>query len=161
VDPLCQNPATRIYMTRAAQPWHVDSCDIVGEGPTIRLQTPVDIILRAEVLLHTSAHSHCHSLQTCHVSHSTHSRRLLNTAQRMPYAILHPTCPAALDTAILAFSRSAVSASCKLNCLLETTKQQFCCAISRTPPAPLRSDVPPVCQVRRSKQLGQQQHHLQ
>ncbi|WIA14323.1 hypothetical protein OEZ85_002853 [Tetradesmus obliquus] len=30
VDPLCQNPATRIYMTRAAQPWHVDSCDIVG-----------------------------------------------------------------------------------------------------------------------------------
>jgi hypothetical protein len=31
VDPLCQNPATRIYMTRAAQPWHVDSCDIVGE----------------------------------------------------------------------------------------------------------------------------------
>lgn len=32
VDPLCQNPATRIYMTRAAQPWHVDSCDIVGEA---------------------------------------------------------------------------------------------------------------------------------
>jgi hypothetical protein len=31
VDPLCENPATRIYMTRAAQPWHVDSCDIVGE----------------------------------------------------------------------------------------------------------------------------------
>eukprot|EP00775_Hariotina_reticulata_P003159 gene3159-3437_t len=30
VDPLCENPATRIYMTRAAQPWHVDSCDIVG-----------------------------------------------------------------------------------------------------------------------------------
>lgn len=30
VDPEAQNPNTRIYMTRAAQPWHVDSCDVVA-----------------------------------------------------------------------------------------------------------------------------------
>mmetsp|Transcript_8941 Transcript_8941/g.27124 ORF Transcript_8941/g.27124 Transcript_8941/m.27124 type:complete len:356 (-) Transcript_8941:65-1132(-) len=31
VDPLHKNPDTRIYLTRAAQPWHVDSVDLVGE----------------------------------------------------------------------------------------------------------------------------------
>lgn len=30
VDPLNRNPNTRIYMTRAAQPWHVDSADVVA-----------------------------------------------------------------------------------------------------------------------------------
>jgi len=30
VDPLHKNPDTRIYLTRAAQPWHVDSVDLVG-----------------------------------------------------------------------------------------------------------------------------------
>lgn len=30
VDPDCLNPNTRIYMTRAAQPWHVDSADAVA-----------------------------------------------------------------------------------------------------------------------------------
>lgn len=30
VDSDLKNPNTRIYMTRAAQPWHVDSSDVVG-----------------------------------------------------------------------------------------------------------------------------------
>ncbi|GBF98150.1 clavaminate synthase [Raphidocelis subcapitata] len=30
VDPYLSNPNTRIYMTRAAQPWHVDSSDLVA-----------------------------------------------------------------------------------------------------------------------------------
>jgi hypothetical protein len=30
VDPENSNPNTRIYMTRAAQPWHVDSSDVVA-----------------------------------------------------------------------------------------------------------------------------------
>lgn len=32
VDPDHLNPATRIYMTRVAQPWHIDSADLVGEA---------------------------------------------------------------------------------------------------------------------------------
>ena len=31
IDPDHKNPATRIYLTRVAQPWHIDSCDLVGE----------------------------------------------------------------------------------------------------------------------------------
>lgn len=31
IDSKHQNPATRIYLTSVAQPWHVDCTDIVGE----------------------------------------------------------------------------------------------------------------------------------
>lgn len=32
IDPDHRDPLTRIYLTRAAQPWHSDSVDIVGEA---------------------------------------------------------------------------------------------------------------------------------
>lgn len=33
IDPDHKDPTTRIYLTRVAQPWHVDSTDMVGEWP--------------------------------------------------------------------------------------------------------------------------------
>lgn len=32
VDSKHENPATRIYLTSVAQPWHVDGVDVVGES---------------------------------------------------------------------------------------------------------------------------------
>lgn len=31
-DSTYQDPSTRVYMTRAAQPWHADAADLVGEN---------------------------------------------------------------------------------------------------------------------------------
>jgi hypothetical protein len=31
IDSKHDNPATRIYLTSVAQPWHVDGVDVVGE----------------------------------------------------------------------------------------------------------------------------------
>lgn len=30
-DSTYKDPSTRVYMTRAAQPWHADAADLVGE----------------------------------------------------------------------------------------------------------------------------------
>jgi hypothetical protein len=43
VDSKHDNPATRIYLTSVAQPWHVDGVDMVGES--VALLALQDIVL--------------------------------------------------------------------------------------------------------------------
>jgi hypothetical protein len=51
VDSKHENPATRIYLTSVAQPWHVDGVDVVGESPGV-VRCSIFSLLRRRGMTH-------------------------------------------------------------------------------------------------------------